>query len=102
MEKAFDSVPRAKLLQVPLDQYSIDPITVECIIKIYQDTTGRGPGATRPLQIAMGVKYGCPLSPLAFGLFFDRVVSHMAWAIPPSQKGNALHIANLIIDNLQK
>ena len=45
----------------------------------------------------VGVKQGYPLSPLAFGLFFDRVVSQVAQDILPSQKGNALHIPNLIV-----
>ena len=45
----------------------------------------------------MWVKQGCPLSPLAFGPFFNRAVNHMAQAIPSSQKGNALYIANLIV-----
>ena len=40
---------------------------------------------------------GFLLSPLAFGLIFDRVVGYVAQAIPPSQKGNSLYIANLIV-----
>ena len=89
LQKAFDSVPRAKLLQVLLEQHSIDPSTVECTTQIYQNTAGYVPGPARPFQMTMGLKQGCPLSSLAFGQFFDRVVSHVARAIPPSQKGNA-------------
>ena len=31
----------------------------------------------------MGVKQGCPASPLLFGLFFDRVVPSIAQDLPP-------------------
>ena len=47
LEKTFNSVPRAQLLQVPLDQYSINPSTVEYIRQMYQDTTDHVPGASR-------------------------------------------------------
>ena len=36
------------------------------------------------------------LSPLAFGLVFSRVFSHVTQDIPPRKKGNVLYIANLI------
>ena len=56
LQKAFNSIPRAQLLQVLLDQYSINPSTFECIRKMYQDTTDYIPGVIRPCQMTMGVK----------------------------------------------
>ena len=53
-------------------------------------------GSARPFQMTMGVKEGFPLSSVALGLYFNRV-SQVAQAITPSQKSNALYIANFII-----
>ena len=56
LEKAFENMPRAKLLQALLDQYSIDSRTVECISQMNQDTAYYIPGASRPFQMKMGLK----------------------------------------------
>ena len=47
--------------------------------------------------MTMGLEQGCSLSLLVFGFLLDRVGSHVAQPIPPNQKGNALLIANFIV-----
>ena len=77
MEKAFDTVPRARLMEVLQQQYHIDPNMVEVIRRMYIDTQGQVAGGTARFTTTMGVRQGCPMSPLLFSLFFDRVIYYI-------------------------
>ena len=77
MEKAFDTVPRARLMEVLQQQYHIDPNMVEVIRRMYIDTQGQVVGGTAWFTTTMGVWQGCPMLPLLFSLFFDRAVYYI-------------------------
>ena len=83
LEKAFDKVPRAKLFALLLQQYGICPSLVEMVRQMYHGLQGQVKGHNTAFDWTMGVKQGCPASPLLFGLFFDRVVPSIAQALPP-------------------
>ena len=77
LEKAFDTVPRAKMISLLLHHYKVPPSLVEQIRRLYIQTCGQVAGDNCKFNSTTGVRQGCPLSPLLFGLFFDRVVQHV-------------------------
>lgn len=94
LEKAFDTVPRKHLMHILLEHYGVSKDMVETIRRMYVDTKGQAAGASTFFDTTMGVKQGCPMSPLLFGLFFDRVVAYIKDNTDPQ---DAVHVAFLAI-----
>jgi hypothetical protein len=73
-KKTFDTVPRELLWQV-LEGFGISGRLLECLRSIYcQDQAclhHLEEGLTATFLCRIGVKQGCPLSLLLFGLFID-------------------------------
>ena len=63
LEKAFDRVPRDKLVALLLHHYNINPSIVETIRRMYVGVKGQINGCSTTFRMTMGVKQGCPLSP---------------------------------------
>ena len=76
LEKAFDTVNWARLLEV-LQDYEVNPDMLEVIRCLYINTRGYIAGDNEFFCSTMGVRQGCPLSPLLFGFYFNRVVQHI-------------------------
>ena len=75
--KAFDTVPHQHLLDVLSHTYGIDACMLETICWVLVDTRGQVPCGKQPFQTTMGIKQGCPMLPLFFALYFDRVVKYI-------------------------
>jgi hypothetical protein len=79
-KKAFDTVPRVLLWQV-LEGLGISGQIPECLRSMYcQDQAclhHPEEGLTPTFFYRIGVKQGCPLSPLLFGLFIDGLEKRM-------------------------
>ena len=74
-KKAFDSVPRQKLWEVLAARGITGPI-LQCLRSMYaQDkaSVATPEGLTEPFPCTIGVKQGCPASPLLFGLYLDKI-----------------------------
>ena len=91
-EKAFDTVPHAKLISLLLHHYQISPDLVEQVCCMYIGTYGTVSGDTERFNTMRRACQGYPLSPLLFGLFFDRIVAHIKSTLPPS---HAVAFANV-------
>ncbi len=74
LKKAFDTVPRDLLWQV-LEGLGISGRILECLRSMYRQDQAclhhPEEGLTPTFLCRIGVKQGCPLSPLLFGLFID-------------------------------
>ena len=77
LEKALDTVPHQLLLDMLSNTYRVDACMLETIRWVLVDTWGQVPGRKQPFQTTMGVKQGCPMLPLLFGLYFDHVVEYI-------------------------
>ena len=69
-------VPRDRLFEVLLE-YGVSPCMIETICRMYAEVFGQVVGSSTSFAMTMGVKQGCPASPLLFGLYFDRLVSYL-------------------------
>ena len=85
LQKAYDSVDRSKMWHIFLNQLNIPMELVKALKLSYCDLEAR---ITEDIQqildaipIRIGVKQGCPISPLLFCLFFDRVESYILAAL---------------------
>jgi Reverse transcriptase (RNA-dependent DNA polymerase) len=102
--KAFDSIPREKLWD-RLREIGIQGRLLDTIQSMYKEVKCRvvtPEGLTRSFTSHLGVKQGCPLSPLLFGLYIDPLESCMlaAGGEPPTlqdQKVPALMYADDLI-----
>ena len=56
LEKAFDTVPRSRLLNVLRDTYGLDCNILETIRRVLVNTSGMVPGGRTPFRTTMGVK----------------------------------------------
>ena len=101
LEKAFDTVPRSALIELLLSHFGLSPSIVECIRRMYVEVCGTVRGSDTRVGMTMGVKQGCPMSPLLFGLFFDRVVAFIEEQVPALDASgmptDALFIAALAV-----
>ena len=74
-KKAFDLVPRDLLWQ-RLQETGVHGQMLEALKSLYVDVracVATPQGLTETFECGMGVKQGCPLSPLLFGLYIDRL-----------------------------
>jgi hypothetical protein len=73
-KKAFDIVPRDLLWQV-LEGFGISGRILECLRSMYRQDQAclhhPEEGLTPTFLCRIGVKQGCPLNPLMFGLFIN-------------------------------
>ncbi len=86
LEKAFDSVDR-QLLWAELQRAGIGGYMLATLQALYADVpvcvkTARGLSNT--FQSIIGVKQGCPLSPLLFGIFMDDFDLHVQRIVSPA------------------
>jgi len=76
LKKVFDIVPREVLWQV-LASLGVEGRFLRCLQMMYAKDTVRinhpSEGVTSSFRCQQGVKQGCPLSPLLFGLYFDAL-----------------------------
>ena len=77
LEKAFDTVPHQRLLDILSNTHGVDACMLETIRRVLVDTWGQVPGGKQPFRTTTGVKQGCPMLPLLFGLYFNRVVEYI-------------------------
>ena len=83
-KKAFDSVPRQKLWSV-LSNLGIQGDILACLQSMYvQDEACvlSQEGLTDAFKCTIGVKQGCPASPLLFGLYIDEIEAMLKAAAP--------------------
>jgi hypothetical protein len=78
--KAFDTVPRDLLWQV-LAEMGILGRFMQCVQNMYSQDSVRVMHPTKGLSArfscGIGVKQGCPPSPLLFGLYLDGLEKHL-------------------------
>ena len=77
--KAFDTVPRTKLIN-KLQRLGVPVELIWGIQALYKSVTGqvRTPeGLSDLIQSTIGVKQGCPLSPTLFGIYVDEIADYI-------------------------
>ncbi len=82
-EKAFDSVDRS-LLWGALRRAGVEGTMLQAIQAMYADVpvcVRTAEGLSGCFQSTLGVKQGCPLSPLLFGVFLDDWEGHLQAAV---------------------
>jgi hypothetical protein len=92
LSKAFDSVDRLRLWK-RLRQMGMPDLLVQAVEAMYKDTRYAfklDGGHTEPFLIRVGVRQGCPLSPLLFSLFLDGLHHHLQAANETKLAGVAL------------
>ncbi len=85
LEKAFDCVDRP-LLWAALQRAGIDGCMLAAIQALYADVpvcVKTEEGLSQTFQSTLGVKQGCPLSPLLFGLLLDDFEEHVQRSVCP-------------------
>ena len=86
LEKAFDSVDRP-LLWAALQRAGIEGYMLASIQALYADVpvcVKTADGLSQTFQSTLGVKQGCPLSPLLFGLLLDDFEEHVQRSVCPA------------------
>lgn len=94
LAQAFDRVPPAQLWQA-LATYGTPPTLLAMVNLLYsqrQASVKVGDKLSRVFRLFSGVKQGCPLSPLLFLVFLDKITTlaelqHTAPGIPWHQSG---------------
>ena len=97
-KKAFDSVPR-ELLWQRLRDADINGAMLAALQSLYTTVTARAStpaGLTDPFPCDLGVKQGCPLSPMLFALYIDRVAPLITAADPTAPALAGLTVALLL------
>jgi len=86
LEKAFDSVDRP-LLWAALQRAGIGGCMLGALQALYADVpvcVKTAEGLSSTFQSTIGVKQGCPLSPLLFGIFLDDFELHLQRTVSPA------------------
>ena len=76
------------------NEYGMGVDMVEAIRHTFADTRGQVAGDNQFFATTMGVKQGCPMSPLLFGPFFDRLAAFITEQVGAD---NLLRVATLTI-----
>jgi hypothetical protein len=80
LKKTFDIVPHEMLWQV-LAGLEVEGCFLQCLQVMYAKDIVRinhpSEGVTTSFRCQQGVKQGCPLSPLLFGLYLDALEGHL-------------------------
>ena len=77
--KAFDTVPRARLMN-RMQMLGVPKEIIWGIMALYGSVLGRVrtlEGDSNIIQSTIGVKQGCPLSPTLFGMYIDEVSDYI-------------------------
>lgn len=77
--KAFDMVPRARLMR-RLQEMGVPTQLIWGIMALYRSVTGQvytTEGVSDLIHSSIGVKQGCPLSPTLFGMYIDEVSDYI-------------------------
>ncbi|GAQ86738.1 Reverse transcriptase-related protein [Klebsormidium nitens] len=89
-KKAFDLVPRQKLWR-RLKELGVGEEMLQSVQSMYTDVRcrvrGEGWISEESFKSSWGVKQGCPLSPLLFGLYIDGLEESMRGEEDPTLKG---------------
>ena len=97
--KAYDRVDR-KLLWEVLRGCGLHGHMLDTIMHMYQVTKlqVRAQGELgEPFEAGVGVKQGCPISPLFFGLLIDRLEAHLERECPESGAQLAAHVLRALL-----
>ena len=99
--KAFDSVPRERMWEV-LEERGLSGIVLATLKSMYEKDKAcvlTQEGLTELFRCTIGVKQGCPASPLLFGLYIDQLEQMLKDACaPPRHDGGAAGMTNTPID----
>ena len=77
--KAFDTVPRARLIR-RLQEMAVPTELIWGIMALYRTIVGQvrtSEGISELIHSTIGVKQGCPLSPTLFGMYVDEVSDYI-------------------------
>lgn len=102
-KKAFDSVPRAKLMEKLLS-VGVDGKVLRVIRSLYQDHSARmrvDGQTSRPFAIGVGVKQGCVMSTELFKVFVNDLIERLkaadvGVAVETETEGDALSVSCLM------
>ena len=76
LQKAFDTVPRIKLIHCLLKNYSIGGKFLRILQEIYKNNQvyiKLTDGLLKPFKTTIGVKQGCVFSPILFNIFINKI-----------------------------
>jgi hypothetical protein len=76
LQKAYDSVPLAKLWQV-LEDKNIPPIYINAVRELYDDMTSVikiGQKVTKKIKVTKGLRQGCCIAPTLFKIYLEGVL----------------------------
>ena len=103
LQKAYDKVPRARLMTALLNKLCIAPENVKFLAQTYTGIRAAmyiGGRFAPAFDMHEGVRQGCPARPLVFSLFIDRLEKHLAGGVLShlsSREKQAIRIAVLLI-----
>ena len=75
LTKAYDTIDRARLWEVFLQDLGIHPDTIVSLQRMYSDLVVEIAAQCGSIPVRIGLKQGCPCSPVLFSIYFDRVAA---------------------------
>ena len=99
--KAFDSIPRERMWEI-LEERGLSGDTLAALKSMYEKDKAcvlTQEGLSDLFRCTIGVKQGCPASPLLFGLYIDQLEQLLMEAcVPPRSDGGAAGMITTPID----